>query len=160
MRALNSLPRSMAAFAAGACGIDLDRRAIGEKMQIDRHRAVFVGFHQPVAPVVALAWRVTNSSTPRTLLSRGSHFGIDAAQVLNDSCGSLWQVLQDDPLGACLLPQLLRLVDRPHAGIFDRIEIVALLDRSRTLVRIVELGLEYGAGDFSVFRKATMSLIS
>ena len=45
---------------------------------------------------------------------------------------------------ALLLPELLRLVDRPHAGIFDRVEVVALLDRRRPLRRVVERGLEHG----------------
>src|SRR6266851_2835288 len=50
-----------------------------------------------VAPVVALAWRVTNSSTPSTLFRRGSHFGVDAAQVLNSAFALLWQLAQDLP---------------------------------------------------------------
>ena len=59
-------------------------------------------------------------------------------------CGSLWQVLHEKPDRALLLPQLLRLIDRPHAGIFDRVEVVALLDRRRPLRRVVERGLEHG----------------
>ena len=45
------------------------------------------------------------------------------------------------PGGPLLLPELLRFVYCPHAGIFDWIEIFALLDRRRTLLRIVEFGL-------------------
>ena len=61
---------------------------------------------------------------------------------------------------ARLLPKLLRPVDGPHAGIFDRVEIFAFLDRRRTLFGVIERGLERGGRDFKVFRKATMSLIS
>ena len=45
---------------------------------------------------------------------------------------------------ARLLPKLLRPVDGPHAGIFDRVEIFAFLDRRRTLFGVIELGLERG----------------
>src|SRR5262245_46540874 len=30
-----------------ACRIDLDRRSVGEKVEINRHGAVFIGLHQP-----------------------------------------------------------------------------------------------------------------
>ena len=87
---------------------------------------------------------MTNSSTPSTLFSRGSHFGIDAAQVLNDAVAIAVASGAGEPAATVLLPELLRLLDRPHAGIDDRVEVVALLDRRRTLARVVEFGLEYG----------------
>src|SRR5665213_1090117 len=81
------------------------------------------------APVVALAWRVMNSSTPSTFLSRGPHIGIEAAQVLNVAAGLLWQLLQDFPPGpfsfqrACALS----IVQMPGFSIGSRLSRFCLL---------------------------------
>ncbi len=109
--------------------------------------------------MVALAWRVTNSSTPSTLLSRGSHFGIDAAQVLKVSFGSLWQVLQEKPIELFSFQSSCALSTAHMPGFsigsrFSRFSTGAerLFGSSSTVLNT--------AGVFSVFRNATMSLIS
>src|SRR5665213_3922125 len=112
-----------------------------------------------LAPVVAAAWRVTNSSTPSTLFSRGSHFGIDAAQVLHCVSGLLWQVLQDLPDAMDFVHSALALSTAHMPGFssesrFSRFSTGAgrLFGSSSTVLNFV--------GDFKVLRNATMSRIS
>ena len=87
------------------------------------------------APVVALAWRVTNSSTPSTLLSRGSHFGISTAQRLKLVSGV---GVAGRPAVGRLLEQRRTGLDAIGGGIDEGIERVAVLDRHRPLLGIVE----------------------
>src|SRR5215475_6898487 len=111
------------------------------------------------APVVALAWRVTYSSTPRTFSSLGSHFGIDAAQVLNSALALAWQLWHDLPAAPACFQSSCALSTDHIAGFsigsrFSRFSTGGgrLLGSSRAVLN--------AAGDLSVFRKATMSLIS
>src|SRR6185437_9345127 len=109
-------------------------------------------------PVVALAWRVTNSSTPSTLLSRGSHFGMEVAQVLKLAAGLLWQVLQEKPVGP-------RCFHKASAFSMTHMPGFSMGSRLSSFPPILRLlgssdGVLNTAGDFSVLRKATMSMIS
>src|SRR6478736_2019263 len=112
-----------------------------------------------LAPVVALAWRVTNSSTPSTLLRRGSHFGIDAAQVLNVVCGSLWQVLHEKPIELFCFHSSCALSTAHMPGFSIGSRLSRFSTGGGRLVGSSSVVLN-AAGDFSVFRNATMSLIS
>src|SRR5262249_31783758 len=97
-----------------------------------------------LAPVVALAWRKTNSSMPSTLSRRGSKRGIAAAQLLKRAAASPWQGAQAKPeeasrLGLGSAP----LSNAPLGGIGGGIEIVARFDRGVTLPGIVDRGREF-----------------
>src|SRR4029077_14530551 len=111
------------------------------------------------APVVALAWRVTNSSTPSTLLSRGSDLGIDAAQVLNDAAGSLWHVLHENPAD-CFCFQSSCALSTAHMPGFSIGSRFSRFSTGGGRFSGLSSSLLKAAGDFNVFRKATMSLIS
>src|SRR4249920_3501943 len=112
-----------------------------------------------LAPVVAFAWRVTNSSTLSALFSRGSHFGIDAAQVLNEVFGSLWHVLQEEPVDPVCFQSSCALSTAHMAGFSIGSRLSRFSTGGGRLVGSSNSVLN-AAGDFSVFRKATMSLIS
>src|SRR6185312_7712754 len=111
------------------------------------------------APVVALAWRVTNSSTPRTLFRRGSHFGIDAAQVLNDDDGSLWHVLQENPVDPLFFQSscALSIAHMPGFSIGSRF---SRFSTGAGRFSGLSSSVLKPAGVFNVFRNETMSLIS
>ena len=103
---------------------------------------------------------MTNSSTPSTLFSRASHFGIAAAQVRSDWAGSEWQEAQLVPAGPAVFQSAVARSSTSHmAGLIrasrlSRCSIGAgrFMGSSRAVLNF--------AGDFSVFRKATISPIS
>ena len=97
-----------------------------------------------LAPVVALAWRVTNSSTPSTLSSRGSHFGIVAAQVLNETSGLPWQVPQAKPAGPRVFQSSLALSIAHMPGFSIGSRLSRFSTGGGRLLGIVERGLERG----------------
>ena len=146
LRLASALPRSIAAFEFRAGGVDRDRCAVGEIVQIDRHHAVLVGLHQPHGPCRGFGmagdelFHAQNLVEPRLPLRHRRRPGLKRLFRLAVAgvAGKADRAFQP--------PKLLCLVDRPHAGIFNSVKIIAFFDRRRTLGRIVERGLEHRRG--------------
>src|SRR5689334_7228385 len=97
-----------------------------------------------------------NSSTPSTLFSRGSHLGIEVAQVLKLAAGLLWQVLQEKPVGPRFFHKASAFSMTHMAGLFMGSRLSSFPSAFGRLLGSSEDVLNT-AGDFNVLRKATMS---
>src|SRR5262245_33308746 len=122
----------------------MDWRAIGEMTKIDRERGVLIALHQEceVGRRLGVASHelldTEDLVEPRLPVRHGSRPGLHLDPWFCVTRRTRRAV------GPGLLPELLSPLHRPHAGVNQRVEIIALLVRSWTFPWVVEGPCEFG----------------